>query len=275
MDFLRRHRHVHKTAAVLQFLLVRQVPHLDVSRLAGVGNVKLFVVSRETNSIRLLQFVAHHFHFAALGVDAINRLFNLQFALVSFVIHHRAVAGVSEPNAAVRMNDDVVGRVERFVLPLVSQHGDGTIVLVADDAPVAVFAGKLAPFEVERVAVAVAAGIAEHADVAVLLEQAHLAVVRNVAPDKVTANAVPGATLSPQRSSPELLNRCVADLVFGEPLVEHDDVGIGIAHRILPRPVALGGERLRRNGRAGGGHRGSGEEPATVDGVVFHGGSLR
>ena len=172
------------------------------------------------------------------------------------------------------MNDDVVGRVERFVLPLVSQHGDGTIVLVADDAPVAVFAGKLTPFEVEGVAVAVVGRVAKDAHVAIIRKPPILNVVRNITPNQITADAVPRATLSPQRSSPELLNRCVADLVSGEPLVEHDDVGVGITHWILPRPVALGGERLRRKGRSGG-HRRGGEEPATVDGVVFRGGSLR
>ena len=146
--------------------------------------------------------------------------------------------------------------------------------LVADDAAVAVFAGKLAAFEVEGVAVAVARRITEDAHVAVFVKPAQLAIVRNIAPDKVSANAVPCATLSPQRSSPEFLNRRIADLVFLEALVEHHDVGVGITHRLFGGPITLGGERLRRKGR-GRGHPRSGEEPAPADGVVFHRGSLR
>src|SRR5204862_5425170 len=167
------------------------------------------------------------------------------FPFVPFVIHHAAVAGVGEPNAAVGVDDDIVGRVKRFVLPFVRQDRERAVVFVADDAAIAVLAGELAAFVVEGVAVAVAARVAEHADVAVFVEQAHLAVVGNIAPEDVTADAVPGTTLGPQRATPELLNKSIADLVFSEPLVEHDDVRVGITHRIppAPAPIAFGGNR--------------------------------
>ena len=48
--------------------------------------------------------------------------------------------------------------------------------LIPHHAPVEVLAGKLAPFEVEGVAVAVARGVAVDADVAVLLGEPHLPV---------------------------------------------------------------------------------------------------
>ena len=61
--------------------------------------------------------------------------------------------------------------------------------LVARDAPAAVLARELPALEVERVAVAVAGRLAERRDVRVVLEEAQLAVVRDVAPDEVAADA--------------------------------------------------------------------------------------
>src|SRR5207248_9424651 len=114
------------------------------------------------------------------------------------------------------MHDNVVRRIERFVLPLVGQHSDGAVVLVADDAAVAMFTRELPAIEIERVAVAVAAGVAEDAHVAILFEPAHLAVVRNVTPDQVTAGAIPGATLRPSRAGPKPFTRRVANFAFPE-----------------------------------------------------------
>ena len=113
------------------------------------------------------------------------------------------------------------------------------VVLVADHAAVAVLAGELAALVVEGVAVAVVGGLRNSADVAVLLEPAHLAVVGDVAPDQVLADAVPGRPFGPERAGVEALDRRVADLVFGEALVEHDDVRVGIAHGILAAPIAF------------------------------------
>ena len=83
--------------------------------------------------------------------------------------------------------------------------------LVADDAAVAVLAGDLPALEVEGVAVAVAGGIAEEADVAVFLEPAQLHVVGDVAPEEIAADAVPGRALGPQHSGVEPLDGRVAD----------------------------------------------------------------
>ena len=42
--------------------------------------------------------------------------------------------------ALVRMNDDIVGSVEDLPFPLVRQHGDFTVVFIANHAAVAVLA---------------------------------------------------------------------------------------------------------------------------------------
>src|SRR5207245_6045519 len=104
-DFLHRQHHVREPAAPLQFLPVHNVPELNVARFAGIGDVELSVIGREANAVWFGAFVGHHFHFANLRVDAIDGLFDFQFALMAFIIGHRAVTGVGEPDAAVGMPD--------------------------------------------------------------------------------------------------------------------------------------------------------------------------
>ena len=142
-----------------------------------------------------------------LRVDAVDgllliRLQRIRAGTLPFVVHQAAVAGVGKPDAAVRMHDGVVGRVERLALPVIGQHGDGAVVLVADHAAGAVFAGDLAALPVERVAVAVAGRVAKRADVPVFLEPAQLHIVRDVTPDQVAARrafqAGPSAHSVPQ-----------------------------------------------------------------------------
>ncbi len=43
--------------------------------------------------------------------------------------------------------------------------------------------------------------------------------------------------------------RSVVDLIFGEALVQHQDVGVGIADGLLAAPIALGAGQAGRQGR--------------------------
>ena len=150
------------------------------------------------------------------------------------------------------MNRAIVGRVEALAFKLVGEYGDLAVVFVAHDAAIAVFEGDLTAFEVEGVAVAVARGLAERADVAVFVEPAELAVVGNVAPEEVLADAAPGGAFGPEHAGVEALDRRVADLVLREALVQYDDVGIGVAGRGLAGPIARRlGRGVRQKDRAG------------------------
>jgi hypothetical protein len=148
------------------------------------------------------------------------------------------------------VHDDVIGRIQKLPLPLISEHGGLAVMLVPHDAAAAVLAGELAALVIESIAVAVMSRLAEVADVAVLFEPAQLAVVGNVAPDQVLAFAAPGWPFGPQHSGMDALDGGVANLVFGEALVEDDDVRVGIARGILAAPVALcvGGCGQQRGG---------------------------
>src|SRR4029453_7225682 len=107
--------------------------------------------------------------------------------------------------------------------------GGLAVVLVADDAAVAVLARDLASFAIEGVAVGVAGGAAHHAGVAVVFKPAELNIVGDVGPDEVLADAVPGGALGPEHAGVEASDGRVADLDLVETRIEDDDVGIGVA----------------------------------------------
>ena len=117
--------------------------------------------------------------------------------------------------------------------------------LVARHAPAAVLARELPALEVEGVAVAVAGRVAEGRDPVVVLDPAQLRVGRDVAPDHVAADAVPGRALGPRRAEVQPLDQRVEDHVLPERRIERDDVGV----RVHPRLGGVPGARRRRPAR--------------------------
>src|SRR5205814_95456 len=134
------------------------------------------------------------------------------------------VIRIREPDAAVGMDRNVVGRVEAFPFELVRNYRDRAVRLVANDAPSAVLAGKLAAFVVEGVAVAVARWVSENRHAAVVLEPPHLDVVGDIAPDQIPADSVPRGTFRPQCSEMQSPDDGIADDVFLEAAVECDNI---------------------------------------------------
>src|SRR5438067_6016482 len=174
--------------AILQALAVHYVIDADVFggfRVvsgAGIADVELLVIRRKAQSVWLEQFVGDLVHLAGLAVDAVDSFFHFERHYASaFVDSGDAVTGIGEPDTAIGMHDDVVRRVETFALELVGYYSHRAVVLIAGYAPRAMLAGELAAFVVESVAVAVVRCLAIFADVAILLEPAHLPVVGDVA----------------------------------------------------------------------------------------------
>ena len=85
------------------------------------------------------------------------------------------------------MRHDVVGRVELLAVVVVGDDGCGTVELVTDNAPGEMLATDLPALEVERVAVAVVRGHAEHGHAPVVFQPSHLPVVGNVAEHEIAA----------------------------------------------------------------------------------------
>src|ERR1700752_224803 len=137
--YLQTHRS--KGSSVLQFLTIDYVPHGDSSWPSGINYEELFVIWGETKSVWLLKFVYDQVHLRGFGIDAIDTFLDEQLSFVAFVVHHAAVAGIRKPNPAVRVDHDVIGRIKRFALPFISEHGDATAMLVANNSSRTMFAG--------------------------------------------------------------------------------------------------------------------------------------
>jgi len=87
-------------------------------------------------------------------------------------------------------------------------------------------AGELAALVVERIAVGVVGGTAEHADTAVILGPSHLPVVGNIAPHEEAPLRVPRRALGPQQPGMKPLDRGVGLREVFERRIDRDDVGV-------------------------------------------------
>src|SRR5205085_5089453 len=104
----------------------------------------------------------------------------------------------------------------------------------------------LPPLVVERVAIRIVRGAAEHADLAVVLEPAHLAVVRDVAEDEEASDAAPGGTFEEAAAGPQTADRVVRNDIRVERRIDAQHIGIGEVGRRLTeiaRRVADDGRR--------------------------------
>lgn len=114
-----------------------------------------------------------------------------------------AIGWIGEPDPAVRVHDRIVRRIEWCAVEPVGEHGNGPIMFVADDLPIAVLAGDLVALSVEGVAVTVSGRRAEDAHVAVLFRSTVLDIVRDVAPEELAGTlflAGPSSHIPPVQS---------------------------------------------------------------------------
>ena len=174
-------------------------------------------------------------------------------------------------HAPVLVSDHVIRRVQLLALECVSNNRDRAVVLVADDAAREVFAGQLASLVVETVAVAVVRRASKHRHVPVVFHPPHLPVVRDVAPEKIAALAVPCRPLGPERAGPDALYRGIRLRQPVERRVHREHVRVGeVGRRRGVRPEVARrvrnyrGRRLRcrlrlRSQRVRNHHRGPGD----------------
>ena len=146
------------------------------------------------------------------------------------------------------MRREVVGRVEPLAIVGFGDRGDRSVVFVACDAAAGVLAGHLTPLKVERVAVAVVRGTAEHRHASVIVDPAALHAHWHVAPDQVFALAAPRRTFGPLAAGPETVNRGVVDPQRVECGIDRDDVWIRVADGAGGRIVVTMDIERRRSG---------------------------
>src|SRR6266498_14355 len=154
----------------------------------------------------------------------------------------------------------IVRRVDTLALPVVSNHGDRTVVLVAHHTAIQVLERNLAAAEIERVAVTVPRGLAEDADVPIIVQPAELVIVGDVAPQQIPSLRVPGGSLRPQDglaidiAVPQAGNRRVALGDIAKGWVDGQNVRIAEVHRWrseVARRASRGRRRIDWPGWAG------------------------
>src|SRR4051794_20520366 len=213
----------------------------------AVDDVEPPLVGRERDPVRLVEAVGDHRRPPGARVEPVDVGRQLEFGLVALVVAEDAVARVGEPDRAVGGHHHVVRRVQPLALEAVDEDGDRAVGLGAGHPPRVVLAGDEPALAVARVAVRVVRRGAEDADVPVLLEPAHDAVVRDVAPQEVAAVAEVDGPLGPAEAGGDALDGGVADLE-PEPLVDRLDARVRVAGAgEVPQGQLVGD---RRPGRA-------------------------
>jgi len=218
---------------------------------AGVDNVKLFVVGGKTDPVGFLKLVSNQVELCGLCVEAIDRLLNKEFAFVSFVIDHAAITWIGKPYATIGVNNQIVRRIEWLALPFIRKGCDCPVVFIAHYSTRTMLTRNLAAFPVKRVAIAIVRWVTEHAYVSIFGKPSMLDVVRNVAPDEVAPNAIPGRTFGPQHSCVQALDSSVAEFVFRETWIQNNDVSIRIANGRSTLPIISCLAQGRRGERRG------------------------
>src|ERR1019366_7474334 len=152
-----RNVQLHETFGVARGFAVG-VEDLYFAASACVGDIHLLVVGRETDAVGAIHLIVDARHLASLWIHAVDGLLVLLISFEAFVVAEDAVGRIGEPDAAIGVHDNVVGRIQALAFELISDDGGGAVDFVAHHAAAAMFAGKLAAFEVEGIAVAVAGG---------------------------------------------------------------------------------------------------------------------
>ncbi len=92
---------------------IRRAVAVHVGRVRDVDD---FLVRREADAVRPTEVVGHDADVARRRVVAVHLLGQLGFGPETLLV---AVNGVGEPDAAVGMDDDVVGRIELAAVVIV------------------------------------------------------------------------------------------------------------------------------------------------------------
>ena len=202
-----------KDLVVAQRLSVRRDP-VDVDRagrvrhvrLAGVGDVEKRLVRREREAVGSNAIARDGLEFARRGVQPEDQgLLDLapgEHALVKAI---DAVGRIGEPDRAVGLHDDIVGRVQPFAVELRRESAPHSVVVETRNAPPEMLAGHHAPLVIKCVPVLIAAGRLEHTDRRIILDKPQHAIVRNVGPQHLPGGRNVHRPFRPSAPGPELL----------------------------------------------------------------------
>src|SRR5215203_5783949 len=151
-------------------------------REAGIADIELLLVRREAKAVRLDEVIDDHLDVTGFRIHPVDVvLFLLRLGLDALVKTADAVGRIAEPDRAV-------------------EFGPG-------DPSAAMFASDQTSFPINGVAVRVHRRLAVYAHVAVILAEAHDAVVGNVAEKHIAASREVNRSLGPTEPGCDALNR--------------------------------------------------------------------
>src|SRR6185437_3653658 len=206
--------HLHKHFSVRQFSGGNvDIEHANMARVlrivgeAGIDDVKLLLVRRQGNAVRLHEIIGHDLDVTGFRIDPVDIvLLLLGLLFEALVVAADSVDRVGKPDRTIGSDNDVVGRVQLLAVVLVGDDGDRAVELGPSDPSPAMLASDQSSLSIDGVAVRVHRRLAEYADVTVILRNSHDAVVGNVAEHHVAPCREVARTLGPAESGCDALN---------------------------------------------------------------------
>src|SRR5262249_49144930 len=155
--------HVRKDFAVRKFSgRVIDVEHTDMRRIrrpvgiAGVTDIELFLVRRETKAVGLHEVIDHHLDVAGFRIHPIDVfLFLLWVGFNALIIAAYTVGWITEPDRTIGRDNHVVRRVQLLAVVLVGDDSDRAVEFGSGDPSAGMFASDQATFPIDGVAVRV------------------------------------------------------------------------------------------------------------------------
>src|SRR5215207_1191040 len=177
-------------------------------REAGIADIELLLVRREAKAVRLDEVIDDHLDVTGFRIHPVDVvLFLLRLGLDALVKTADAVGRIAEPDRTVARDDRVVRRVELLAIVLVGDDGDRAVEFGPGDPSAAMFASDQTSFPINGVAVRVHRRLAVYAHVAVILAEAHDAIVGNVAEKHIAASREVNRSFGPTEPGCDALNR--------------------------------------------------------------------
>src|SRR6185312_7097226 len=114
----------------------------DAPRLAArLDDVEDRLVRRESEAVRRIDAVGGDRHRTGLAVDAVDVHRQFRLGHIAFVIAEDAELRIGEPDRTVRLDHDVVRRIQALALEAVADDGDRAVIFGARDAAREMLAG--------------------------------------------------------------------------------------------------------------------------------------
>src|SRR5258705_7200798 len=177
-------------------------------REAGIADIELLLVRREAKAVGLQEVIDDNLDITGFRIHPVDvLLFLLGLGFDALVIAADTVGWVAEPDRTVGRDNHVIRRVQLLAIVLVGDDRDRAVEFGPGDPSAAVFASDQASLPIDGVTIRVHRRMAVYADVTVILQETHDAIVGNVAEQYVAASREINWAFGPAEPGCDALNR--------------------------------------------------------------------